>query len=292
MTEGGTKLVLLGVGNAAQAVAEHYKSKSRPCKIYGTTRSADKVSALEKLGIIPLHDDGGTDFLTLLQEACNEAYVLISFPPELYPLAGAGRQSESSELRYAPQLSGAKKIVYISSTGVYGEFSGIVDEQTPCSRQAEAIGRHAAETYWRALGACALRAPALYGPTTGLHKRLLAGTYKIPGNGGNYTSRIHLDDLAVIIDAAFELANPGSMYVVGDLQPSTHIETVTWLCQKLDLPIPASLPLDHSTIHSTMRANRQVDASLMRRELLVSLKYPTYKEGFTQCLFQAGRGFI
>jgi len=292
VTDSATKLVLLGVGNAAQAVAELYKGKSGSYKIYGTTRSADKVGALEKLGIIPLHDDGGMDFLLRLQEACNEAFVLISFPPELYPLAGAGRESESSELRYALYVTGAKKIVYISSTGVYGEFSGIIDEQTPCSQQAEANVRHAAETYWRALGACALRAPALYGPGTGLHKRLLAGTYKLPGNGENYTSRIHLDDLAVIVAAAFDLAKKHSMYVVGDLLPTTHIETVSWLCQKLNLPLPPSQPLDHPGLHYTMKANRQVDSSLMRRELQVSLMYPTYKEGFSQCLLHSGSGLI
>jgi len=274
-----SKLVLLGVGNSALALARHYQEIAAGGKIYGTTRSEAKISALENAGIEALHDDQSPNFIEQLKDACSEAFVLVSFPP-------AGQENDQAELRYLPAAAAPalKKIVYISSTAVYGQTSGVIDETTPTSAGAEAAARLAAENYMRGLGACVLRAPGLYGPFTGLHKRLLAGTYNLPGDGGNYVSRIHLDDLARIICAAFERAAAGSTYLVGDLQPSTHIETVTWLCGKLNLPLPPSLPLDDPSIHSTMRASRRVDSSLLRRQLQIDLNYPTYKEGFSQCL--------
>ena len=161
--------------------------------------------------------------------------------------------------------------------------SGKIDENTVCVRDGASVVRLDAEQFWRVEnGACVLRAPGLYGPKNGLHKRLLSGTYKLPGDGSNFVSRIHLDDLAHVIDSAFKWAQKGSLYAVGDLKPSTHLEAVSWLCERLHLPLPPSVPIDQ--VGPTLRGNRQIDSSLMREQLSVELKYPTYVEGFSQCL--------
>ncbi|MBS1994856.1 MAG: hypothetical protein JSS86_01040, partial [Cyanobacteria bacterium SZAS LIN-2] len=237
-----SKLVLLGVGNAALAVAEYYKLEQPGVKIFGTTRSAVKVEILRSVGIEPWHDRGADIAAGELDELLSDADVLISIPP-VSPVSADGAASDP-QLRYAPHVVQARKLVYISSTAVYGEATGVVDERTACSDSAVAVERRAAEVFWGSLGACVLRAPGLYGPATGLHRRLLAGNYKLPGDGSNYASRIHLEDLARIIEAAFTGAQPGSLYVTGDLRPATHLEVVTWLCRRLDLPLPPSIPLD------------------------------------------------
>jgi hypothetical protein len=282
------KVVMLGVGNTALALASLYKGG---ISLYGTTRSAAKAGALPDLGIQPLLDAGESSssedseaFLAKLSEVAAGALVLVSYPPDGLggAAAGGGDTVGFSDRRYSPALKAANKIVYISSTGVYGKASGIIDEKTICVGDAHSVPRLAAEIFWRGQGACVLRAPGLYGPQTGLHQRLLAGTYRLPGDGSNYVSRIHLDDLAQVIDAAFRLAAPGSLYVVGDLKPCSHIEAVTWLCNLLNLPLPPSVPLE--VVAPSLRGNRQIDSSCMRSQLQVALRYPTYIEGFSQCL--------
>jgi hypothetical protein len=276
------KILLLGVGNTAFALADFYLNSDEHGSqrlLFGTTRSADKTLTLLDRRIEPIHDDGSDTCLSAIEAAAEDACVLVSYPPD---------PGGVSDLRYAPLLQKAVKIVYISSTGVYEGLDGRIDEATalPASHSASGERRLAAESFWRERSACILRAPGLYGPQTGLHLRLLSGSYRLPGDGSNHVSRIHLDDLASIIDAAFGLAAQGSVYVVGDLKPATHFEVVSWLCQKLSLPLPPSQPL--AAVSATLRGNRQIDSSRLRNDLQLELLYPTYVEGFTDCLSKCG----
>ena len=284
----GKKIVLLGVGNTAQALIDHYRRQADQCgldkssyEIYGTTRSADKMPLLSRQHVIPLPLTEELWSLDAFKAAADDACVLVSYPPPA--------NAVNPDQFFAPLLARAAKIVYISSTGVYGQCQGRIDEETSIDIDAadgSARQRLASEKLWRDRGACVLRAPGLYGPHNGLHLRLRAGTYNLPGDGTNFVSRIHLDDLATIIGAAFEHAPAASLFVTGDLKPSTHIETVSWLCRKLNLPLPASLPIEK--VGPTLRGNRQIDSALVRRQLNVELRYPTYVEGFSQCLAVSG----
>jgi hypothetical protein len=62
---------------------------------------------------------------------------------------------------------------------------------------------------------------------------------------------------------------------------------VDWLCQKLNLPFPASAPL--SEVHETLRRNRRIDSSRALSRLGVSLKYPTYRDGLASLPPAPGR---
>lgn len=265
------KLVFLGLGNAAAAVCRRaicYDTK------YGTTRNRGRVDAIEQMGLIPISlEEGLTDAVRAeLEEACRDAHVLASFPP-----------SEQSDLDLSSAAAKANKIVYISSTAVYGGTSGIITEETPIDvSDPVAQSRLKAEETWRSAGAVVLRAPALYGPHYGLHVSLQAGKFKIPGDGRRFSSRIHLDDLANIVLSAFEKARTRSVYLVGDTNPATHIEVVTWLCDQLGISLPASIPLEDA--HYTLRSNRRIKADRVLAELEIALQYPTYKDGFRQCL--------
>jgi hypothetical protein len=267
------KLVLLGFGNAAAAVLAAARSANYD-EIIATTRSEEKRESLEKSGLKVIfgHCADNPDYISRLVDASMNSHVLVSFPPD----------GESDAL-LAPAIKEAQKVVYISTTGVFGAARGQVDETTPVDdRDEKIINRLHAERIWRDIGAVILRAPGLYGPTTGLHMRLKSLTYRLPGQGRNHISRIHLDDLASIVLAAFEKALKSSLYVVGDLSPVPQIEVVEFLCSKLSLPLPQSISLEES--HATVRGDRQVIAKRVLADLGVTLKYPTYKEGYEQCL--------
>ncbi len=264
-------LLLLGVGNCAKATAAQASGYGT---IFGTTRNSDKAAELKRSGIEPIVlpqplDDGS---LKKISDASKSAHVLASIPPD-----------HDSEERLAKACSQAEKIVYISSTAVYGKATGDVNESTPVDEgDPNSIPRLRSEKIWRSMHAIILRAPGLYSSDYGLHISLLQGKYRLPGDGTNYSSRIHLEDLATIVLKAFQLAEPDSTFVIGDECPSTHFEVVSFLCNQLQLPMPASAPL--SELHYTLRSNRQVNSQKVRDRLGVQLKFPTYIEGFEDAI--------
>jgi len=265
------------VGQTASWVA---KLAPPDCQVSGTTRDATKQSTLLQSGIEPIVVSSASHaidgFATKLVAAAANSNVLVSFPPD-----------ERSDEQLAKMCSRAKSIIYISSTGVYGIRSGKIDESTAVDDSSESSrSRLLAEKIWLDAGACVLRAPALYDCQSGLHKRLLAGSYRIPGNGENFVSRIHLKDLARIVWASFQKPlPPGSVFVVGDLQPATHVEVATWLCEQLKLDLPDSAPLN--AVSPTLRNNRQICSDKILQELKIDLEFPTYKEGYRDCLKSA-----
>jgi hypothetical protein len=260
-------LLLLGFGEAAAAVA---RAAGGARAVVATTRTQAKTAAIEAAGARALVSAELTG--ELVGREARGADVLVSFPPD-----------GSTDQRIAPALSAARRIVYISSTGVYGGHRGKLDDGTPVAPAAPRAGpRLAAESAYRAQGAIVLRAPGLYGPGSGLHLRLLAGTYRVPGDGSGHISRLHLDDLAALVLAAFERGQPGETFVVGDLAPVQQIEVIRFLCGRMRLPIPPSAPLDE--VSPTLRGSREVDAGRALAALGVGLRYPTYREGFEHCL--------
>ena len=263
------KLLLLGFGNVARHLAAFYASGADSSRlVFATTRSAEHVAEIESLGIEPVLLDGTSSF-ERLQSLSEGSFVLVSFPPD-----------GTTDAIISQICKAAAKVVYISSTGVYGGHEGIIDHLTPVDEAAEgAGGRIAAETLWLGNGnTVVLRAPALYSADYGLHKRLASGHYKLPGDGERFTSRIHMEDLARIIDAVFLSDIESGAYPVGDVCPCTQKEIVTWLCQKFDLPFPDSMPLEKA--HHTQKGNRQIDPSYLLQRLNIRLLYPSYRDFF------------
>lgn len=259
-------LLLLGFGDAARAVLRGASYR----RVVASTRRAERAAEIEAAGAEALVAPALE--ASLIAPLARGADVLVSFPPD-----------GVTDARVAEGLGGARRVVYVSSTGVYGDRRGVIDDTTPVDPGAPRAGaRLGAEEAHRAAGAVVLRAPGLYGPGTGLHERLRAGSYRVPGDGLNCISRLHLDDLAAFVRAAFERGRPGETFVVGDLAPVPQIEVVRFLCDRLGVEVPPSLPL--SEVSPTLRGDRRVDPSRALRELGVALRYPTYREGFAACL--------
>jgi hypothetical protein len=269
------KLVLLGVGQ----VAYHVACLASGYRLIGTTRNKDKIQSLQANGITSFLIENDFTFQQQidLTNILTNAYVLVSFPPD-----------EDSDKFFSSLCSESKRIIYISSTSVYGQYHGIVDETTQTDWQnTRSKLRLEAEKYWLEKGAIILRAPGLYGPASGLHLRLSNGTYRLPQKSDNYISRIHLQDLARIILAAFAKPLPiSSTYLVGDIEPASQLEVVQWLCKKMKLPLPKEAELNNTPVSLT--ANRRVNAKKILDELDIKLQFPTYKEGYSDCLAKAG----
>lgn len=259
-------VVVFGAGFTGGQVCE--AARAHELTTLGVVRSAESARALEARGI----EAAQRDALTVARERVGPStHAIITFPP-----AGA------TDAELAPLLAKAGAVSYLSTTGVYQDLEGVIDDSTalpqPLSEKYAAVV--AAEAQYRAVGAAVLRSPGIYGPGRGIHVRLARGAFKLSGDGSRYGSRIHVEDLAELLLASAR--TPDETFVVGDLEPCPQRELVAWLCQRLGLPWPESAPL--SEVHETLRRNRRVDASRALQRLHVALRYPTYREGLSSLL--------
>jgi nucleoside-diphosphate-sugar epimerase len=266
-----SSVVVLGCGFTGAFVAR--RARRDGARVLATTRDAGRATELARLGAEPVVES------ELSSRAVREivvpgARVLVAFPPD-----------GVTDARIAPELERAARVVYLSSTAVYGSARGRVDERTPIDAgQGPARARVEAERAYLARGAAVVRAAGIYGPFRGLHRRLLAGDFRVAGDGSHVVSRIHVADLAAMVLALFDAGEAlvrGSVFVAADDAPVPQIEVIRWLCDRLRLP----LPLEASPSQpATIRHDRAVDNTRIKAALSMALAYPSYREGFEACL--------
>lgn len=170
------------------------------------------------------------------------------------------------------------RIVYLSTTGVYGEVE-LVDEHTAPSPQTEKdkarmeAERVLSDGPWSTL---VLRPVAIYGPGRGVHWSARQGVFRPPPGGSRVISRIHVDDLAEHALKAMQSDVIGA-FPVADEEPCTSLEVAEWTCRYLGIPFVAG------EVEQQGRG-RRVDGSGVRIALGVQLRYRSYREGVAACL--------
>jgi hypothetical protein len=250
------KLLLLGVGSVAQAVRA-----ARPeVASVGTTRKSPDAR-FARFAPLPATN------LDAIREAAQGAHVVISFPPD-------GR----SDRAFSALVTGAARLVYLSSTAVYASDAHLVDETTEARAGSERGRlRLEAEAVWRALGASIVRLPALYGPDTGLHRSLSRGSFRMPGAGQTIVSRVHVADAARFALAALD-AERGSLLLAGDDEPAPVSEVVSFVCGLFSLPLPVGAT--GADIPESLRQSRAVNNRATKQRYAITLSYPTYRDGY------------
>lgn len=266
-------LVILGGGFTGLAAARQAMTVGR--RVTATVRTEAAAEALRGTGVEAWV--GASLTADAVERLIGDgALVLATFPPDGVTdaaVAGATRR--------------ARAIAYVSSTGVYGERTGRIDEETPTdAREPKAAARLRAESVWRDAGATALRAAGIYGPGRGLHRRLIEGSYRLPGDGSRVVSRVHVEDLAAMALGCLGKGLRGEVFVAADDAPVPQVEVVRGLCGWLGLPMPAAVALDAAP--ETLRHDRAVANAQVKRALGMALAYPSWREGFAQCLAAEG----
>jgi nucleoside-diphosphate-sugar epimerase len=256
-------VVVFGAGFTGAAVCT--AAQRRGLVALGVVRSETSAERLRARGVEATVDDAS---VIARSRVGPTTHAIVTFPA-----------TQPAELALAPLLARARAVSYLSTTGVYEDLAGVIDDSTslPAQPSAKYAGVLAAERAFREVGAAVLRAPGIYGAERGIHVRLQRGDFRLSGDGSRYSSRIHVEDLAELLLAS--AATPRETFVVGDLEPCPQIEIVTWLCQRLGLPLPASAPLDE--VHETLRRNRRVQASRALQRLGVTLRYPSYRDALS-----------
>lgn len=195
-----------------------------------------------------------------------------------------------------------QRLIYISTTGVYGDCGGAaVNEARPCRPRTDRARRRVdAETRLRQFGArngvtvSILRAPGIYAGDRLPLARLQRGEPALCADEDVHTNHIHAEDLARLAWLALFRGRPGRVYNAVDDTRMKMGEYFDFAADFFGLPRPPRLPRCELAKHlspmalSFMAESRQLDNQRIRRELRARLKYPTVREGFAAALNNPG----
>ena len=289
-------LFVFGMGYSAA----HYVRTRRAtfARVSATVRGAEKRDALAREGVesfvfSPTATDAGLPG-ALAKADC----LLVSVPPGAGgdPALGAFAAAAAS----APAL---RSIVYLSTIGVYGDHNGAwIDEATPPVPSNErSVWRLAAEEGWRDLArrksvaVHVLRLAGIYGPGQNALVNLRAGTAKRIVKKGQVFNRIHVEDIARAIDAAFAFpdARADRIWNVCDDEPAPPQDVVTYAATLMGVEPPPEIDFETAALSPMARSFysecKRCSNRAMREELGVTLAYPTYREAL-DALHAAGEG--
>lgn len=262
--------------------------------VYGLRRSAGAHELLQRAGVTPLLADiTQPDSLAKLPRDFDWVVNCVA--------SGGGGVDEYRSLYLEGvrnliewlvpgRANGTPRVVYTSSTGVYGQNDGsLVDESSPTQPASEtARVLVAAEQVLLAAGreksfpAMVLRAAGIYGPERGyLLKQFLRGDARIEGAGARTLNMIHRDDLIRAIIAALERGRGGEIYNVTDDQPVSQVEFYRWLAAKLNQPLPPTIPEDAAVPRKRGLTNKRIANRKLKAELGFSFIYPDFQAGYS-----------
>lgn len=277
-------LLIFGHGYTSRALARRLVPQG--WRIIGTTRDATRARPQEGVELVSWPE---TDLAPFIERA---THVLQSIAPSEKgdPVLA---EYEGALARAAAHIAWAG---YLSTTAVYGDHAGgWVDEDTPltpATRRGQA--RVAAESAWRALAERSglplhiFRLAGIYGPGRGPFAKVRAGTARRIIKPGQVFSRIHVDDIAEVLEASIARPDPGAVYNVCDDLAAPPEEVLGHAAELLGLPLPP--PEDFASAEMSPMArsfyaeSKRVRNDRIKQDLGVELRYPTYREGLAALL--------
>jgi nucleoside-diphosphate-sugar epimerase len=305
-------LVCLGFGYSAQ----HYVALhgARFDRIIGTTRTAANAAqraatrfdghtvemrTAEMRTVEMILFDGETAAPALIEAVSQASVLLVSISPAagIDPTLACLKDAVAA----APALTA---IVYLSTIAVYGNHDGAwIDEDTPLAPAlTRAQDRIEAERAWQALGAArgvpvaVIRIAGIYGPGQNALETVKAGRARRIVKPGQVFNRIHVGDLAEIIDRAVALAvlrRAGGVFNAADDEPTAPGDPIAYAAGLLGIEPPPEIAFAEARKAMSPFAisfygeSKRVRNARIKSVLGVTLRYPTYREGLRAL---AGKG--
>ncbi len=286
------RLFCFGLGFSARALADRLLGAG--WSVAGTTRSAEKVAELRAAGI----DAWLFDREHPLDPAAlsGTTHLLVSIAPD-----DQGDPVLDGCAAPIVALPGLQWIGYLSTTGVYGDWQGAEVDEASELRGAKGRNRRRieAEAAWLALQAerdlpvQVFRLAGIYGPGRSALDTLRAGRAKRIDKPGHLFSRIHVADIAKVLQASIARPNPGRVYNVCDDEAAPAAEVTAYAAALLGVDPPPLISLDEAKMSpmalSFWADNRLVSNRRLHDELGVTLDHPNYRAGLEAILAGEGR---
>lgn len=286
-----SEVVIIGCGDIGRRVGRELIAQGR--NVLALVRSEESQQRLQEEGFAPLR--GNLDYREDTPAIpVHGRQVFYFMPPQ------GGGLSDYRMLNFCRQLSAdncPRKLVYISTSGVYGDCGGaLVTEKTPINPQtsrakrrvsAEQQLREQADRFGFAL--VILRVTGIYGPGRLPVARVQQGHPVLRPEEAPFTNRIHSHDLVRVCLAAMVNGESGDIFNVCDGQESTMTEYFTAVAELYHLPQPRQISMAEAEremnplMLSYLKESRRMDNRKMKEKLEIELLYPTLAEGLKAC---------
>ena len=280
------RLLIVGCGDIALRALPQL---ARNYQVFGLVRAAAQADRIAALGAIPL--TGDLDNPATLAALAGVADLVLHLAP---PGESGERDQRSANLIAALSTRPPERLVYISTSGVYGDCGGAwVDEDRPLAPQTvRALRRVDAERSLLAWGkqsgvaVAVLRVPGIYAAERLPLAQLRRGAPVLRAEDDVYTNHIHADDLAAICLAALERGAAGRAYNASDDSEIKMGDYFDLVADRARLPRPPRIARAAAEagaiaegLLSFMRESRRLTNTRMKAELGVRLRYPSVYEG-------------
>lgn len=279
-----------GLGYSALVLARRLKAKG--WRVGGTCRSAEKQARLRDEGIAAHLFDRERPLEDPRAALRDVTHLLSSVPPD----AEGDPVLDAHGAALDALSPGFAWIGYLSTTGVYGDRCGAWVDETSALNPSGERGRRrvAAEAGWLGLRhkAHLFRLAGIYGPGSSALDTVREGRARRVVKPGQVFSRIHVEDIAGVLEASMARPDPGAAYNVCDDDPAPPADVITYACELLGVTPPPEVPFEQADLSPMARSfyddNKRVDNAKIKRVLGVTLRYPDYREGLRAILARGG----
>lgn len=268
-------LLIFGYGYTANTLAKNLNPDK--WSITGTSRSKTKDEYCRILSYNKFEIEAA------LQSA---THLLISIPPND---SGDVVFQEFKDL--IEDYKNIKWIGYLSSTAVYGNHNGNwVDEITnvnPSSQRGQ--NRKLAEDQWLNFGkennisVNIFRLSGIYGPNRNALSQIKTGRARSIYKKDQVFSRIHVSDIAKVIEIAMNKMLQNEIFNLSDDYPCPSIEVNNYASSLLKIPNLEIINFEEADLSEMAKEfyndNRRVSNKKIKEKLVISLEFPTFREG-------------
>ncbi|MDB4399709.1 SDR family oxidoreductase [bacterium] len=279
--------LVLGCGYLGLRVARLWRSQGD--SVYAVTRCQNNAQRMKQEGIIPVIAD------------ITEPDSVQGLPQADTILFAVGMDRKKYDSVHSVYVEGLKNVlsgisivpsqlIYVSSTGVYGNFDGAwIDENSPTdpAREGGKACLAAEETLRKsrfAAQSCILRFAGIYGPQRVPTKALIQSEQwkKISSDG--FLNLIHVDDGANIIQKVADQAIVQETFNVSDGNPPKRKEYYQFIAEQLGL---SEIPWEETnSVNENTRSgsNKRISNKKLVGQLGNLFQYENFRLGLQQAL--------
>ena len=275
-------LFCFGFGYSAQALVD--RMNRADWVIRGTCRSPEKAAVLADNGIQPFIFDRDTLLADPQAAFDGVTHLLTSVPPD----ADGDPVLDNHAVDIAA-IDTLDWVGYLSTTGVYGDRDGGWVDETSSREPTGDRGQRRVDAednwlkLWEAMGVPVhlFRLAGIYGPGRNALETVKSGKARRVDKPGQVFSRIHVDDIAAILEASIAKPDPGTAYNCCDDNPAPPSEVIEYACTLLGVDPPPAVPFDEADLspmaRSFYRDNKRVSNDRIKKSLGVELAWPDYR---------------
>jgi nucleoside-diphosphate-sugar epimerase len=285
------KLLIVGCGDVARRVMPRLTGHYR---VFALLRDSAQCAWWRSAGAVPIVAD--LDRPVSLARVAGLADIVLHFAPP----AADGKHEGSVDIRTRRLLAALAKgkslpqrLVYISTSGVYGDCAGswIDETRTPRPATARAARRVDAERQLRVFGRrhhvviSILRAPGIYAADRLPIERLQKGTPALRSEDDVFTNHIHAEDLAMLACAALRYGRANRAYNASDDSQMKMGEYFDLVAERFGLPKAPRLSRSEAEQRmsplqlSFMSESRRLRNDRIKNEFRTGLRYPRVQDG-------------